>query len=80
MNTTYLFDRITIDDGICNGKPTIKNLRITVETIIDFLAMGDSHEDILKAYPDLTNEDIEACLKFAAHLMSNKYIIKPFAA
>lgn len=71
MNTSYLFDRITIDDGICNEKPTIRNLRINVETIVDFLAMGDSHVDILKVYPDLTNEDIDACLKFTDSLKDN---------
>lgn len=75
-----LTDRITLDEQICNGKPTIRGLRITVQTIIDFLSAGDSKEDILMQYPDLEPEDIDACLKFASTLLGNKYTIKMFAA
>lgn len=46
-------DRITIDDRICNGKPTIRNKRITVNTILGFLSSGDSREEILLQYPSL---------------------------
>ena len=47
----YISDRITIDDNICNGKPTIRGKRITVQTILEFLSAGDSKEEILKQYP-----------------------------
>jgi uncharacterized protein (DUF433 family) len=75
----YIFDRITIDDAICNGRPTIRGTRISVQTILDFLAAGDSTEDILAQYPSLNTDDVNACLKFAADLMSRSYSIKTVA-
>ncbi len=73
----FIADRITIDDAICNGKPTIRGKRITVQTILEFLSSGDSSEEILSQYPSLEKEDIEACLKFAAALLNNSYTIVP---
>ena len=73
----FIADRITIDDAICNGKPTIRGKRITVQTILEFLSSGDSNEEILSQYPSLEKEDIEACLKFAATLLNNNYTILP---
>jgi len=75
----YLNYRITLDENICNGKPTIRGKRITVNTILEFLSAGDSTEDILKQYPSLEKEDITACLQFAADLMNKNYMIKPVA-
>ena len=75
----YLNYRITLDENICNGKPTIRGKRITVNTILEFLSAGDSTEDILKQYPSLEKEDITACLQFAADLMNINYMIKPLA-
>jgi uncharacterized protein (DUF433 family) len=75
----YIFDRITIDDEICNGRPTIRGTRISVQTVLDFLSAGDSTEDILAQYPSLNAEDIKACIKFAADLMSRNYSIKTVA-
>lgn len=72
----YITDRITIDDKICNGKPTIRGKRITVQTILEFLSAGESEEEILKQYPSLEPEDIQACLKFASLLMEKNYILK----
>ena len=65
----YVTDRITIDPDLCNGRPTIRGKRITVQTILEFLSAGDSREGILKAYPSLEPEDIDACLRFASKLM-----------
>ncbi len=59
-------DRITLDPDICNGKPTIRGKRITVQTILEFLGAGESREEILHQYPSLEVEDIDACLAFAA--------------
>ena len=59
-----LLARITIDPQICNGKPTIRGKRISVQTILEFLSAGDSAEDILYQYPSLEAQDIEACLHF----------------
>lgn len=74
-----LTDRITIDGNICNGKPTIRGKRIAVQTILEFLSAGDAKEDILKQYPTLVSEDIDACLRFAADLMSHQYSIRAIA-
>ena len=62
----YIADRITLDEGLCNGKPTIRGKRITVQTVLEFLSAGDSVEDILRQYPSLEEEDIRACLRFVA--------------
>ena len=72
-------DRITIDDIICNGKPTIRGARLTVNTILDFLSAGETREELLYQYPDLENEDIDACLKFASNLMKRNFNIKEVA-
>lgn len=74
-----LTDRITVDNNICNGKPIIRGKRITVQTILEFLGAGDSKEEILKQYPTLVTEDIDACLRFAADLMSHQYSIRAIA-
>ncbi len=57
---------ITIDPGTRSGKPCIRGLRITVYDVLEYLASGMSEEQILKDFPDLTREDIRACLAFAA--------------
>ena len=75
----YIAERITIDPDLCNGKPTIRGKRITVQTILEFLSAGDSPEDILKQYPSLEPEDIEASLKFASKLLGNGYEVQPIA-
>lgn len=69
MENTIL-DRITILPDLCNGKPTIRGLRITVETILQFLSEGHSAEDILEAYPFLEKEDIQAAVAFALKNLS----------
>ncbi|HET8637372.1 MAG TPA: DUF433 domain-containing protein [Acidobacteriaceae bacterium] len=57
---------ITIEAGKRRGKPSIRGLRITVSDVLDYLASGMSHEQILRDFPYLTEEDIRACLAFAA--------------
>jgi len=71
--------RITIDPAICNGKPTIRGKRITVQTILEFLSAGESREEILRQYPSLTQEDIAACLEFAVELVGHNFVIKRIA-
>jgi uncharacterized protein (DUF433 family) len=68
--------RITIDPDVCNGKPVIRGMRITVESVLDYLSAGESREEILRQYPMLEAEDISACLAFASRLMSRKYNLK----
>jgi len=74
-----LTDRITVANDICNGKPVIRGTRITVQTILEFLGAGDSKEEILHQYPSLVAEDIDACVRFAANLMSHQYSVKAIA-
>jgi len=75
----YIADRITIDDAICNGKPTIRGKRITVQTILEFLGSGETVEEILHQYPSLEKEDITAALRFASALMNRNFILKTVA-
>ncbi len=57
---------ITIEPGKRGGKPCIRGLRITVYDILEYLAAGMTEQQILADFPDLTQEDIRACLAFAA--------------
>lgn len=57
---------ITIEPGKRGGKPCVRGLRITVYDVLDYLASGMSEDEILRDFPDLTREDIKACLAFAA--------------
>jgi len=59
-------DRITIDPRIRSGKPCIKGTRIAVADVLDYLGGGMTAAEILNDFPDLTAEDIQACLVFAA--------------
>ena len=59
-------DRITIDPAKRGGKPCVRGMRITVYDVLDYLAGGMSHEQILEDFPDLEADDIRACLAFAA--------------
>ena len=59
-------DRITIEAGKRGGKPCIRGLRITVYEVLEYLASGMSEDEILHDFPDLTRDDIRACLAFAA--------------
>jgi uncharacterized protein (DUF433 family) len=57
---------ITIEPGKRGGKPCIRGLRITVYDVLDYLASDMTEAEILEDFPDLTPEDIKACLAFAA--------------
>lgn len=74
-----LESRIVIDQDICNGKPTIKGTRIAVQSIIEYISAGDSIDDVLDGFPNLTREDVEACLRFASELMNRNFEILTIA-
>ncbi len=57
---------ITMEPGKRGGKPCIRGLRITVYDVLGYLASGMTHEEILRDFPYLTEQDIRACLAFAA--------------
>ena len=59
-------DYITIDPNKRGGKPCIRDLRITVYEVLDYLASDMSEEEILADFPDLTKQDFKACIAFAA--------------
>jgi uncharacterized protein (DUF433 family) len=59
-------DIITIEPGKRGGKPCIRHMRISVYDVLGWLASGMTQEQILRDYPELTSDDIQACLKFAA--------------
>ena len=65
MNVSYR-DVITLEPGKRSGQPTIRGLRITVYDVLSYLAAGMTPEEILNDFPSLTEEDIRACLSYAA--------------
>jgi len=69
---TSLLTRITIDPEICHGKPTIRGLRYPVDAVLEYLAAGDSIEDVLSEFPDLERDDVLASLEFAARTLQVK--------
>ena len=62
-------DRITIDPGILVGKPVVKGTRLAVEFIVDLMAQGWSEEEILRNYPGLSREDLQACLAYVSAML-----------
>jgi len=66
-----LMKRITADPKIFGGKPIVRGLRISVETIVSLLAQGETVEAILDDYPGLTREDVQACLAYAHAVIAN---------
>ena len=74
MKREELLQRITIDPGVCSGKPCIRGTRIWVSLIVDNLAGGLSEEEIISAYPSLTKEDVKAALAYAAELTHDRYL------
>ena len=69
-----LFERISVDPEICHGKACIRGTHIMVSVILDNLAAGVSHEEILKSYPSLTAEDIQAAIAYAAELTKERLV------
>src|ERR1700740_330682 len=67
-------DRITIDPKVLVGKPVIKGTRISVEFLTELLANGWTHEQILKNYPHLTEEDIQAALHYATEAVKQEHV------
>lgn len=81
MEKNELLSRITIDPEICHGKPCIRGLRYPVATILEYIAGGDTIEDILAEFPDLEQDDIQACLAFAVLAVNTKgSLVIPIAA
>ena len=71
MNTSDLILRISSNPAILGGKPVIRGTRLSVEFIINLLAHGATHDDIIDEFKGLQNEDIQACLLFASKSLAS---------
>lgn len=70
-----LLSRITIDPAQCGGRPCIRGMRIRVQDVLDMLAGGASHEEILADFPYLEADDIRASLAYAAASIGDTSVI-----
>jgi uncharacterized protein (DUF433 family) len=77
--TDSLLSRITLNPDVCHGKPTIRDMRYPVEFLLDLLASGMTHAEILSDYPALEEDDLRACLAYAARLSQVKSVSKVLA-
>jgi uncharacterized protein (DUF433 family) len=67
-------ERISIDPDVLVGKPVVTGTRIAVEFVIDLLARGYTKEQILAQYDHLTNDDVQACLAYAAEVLQSEKV------
>ncbi len=67
-------DRIVVDPKGLTGKPVVRGTRVAVELVVDLLAAGWSHAQILESYPHLSEEDIRACLSYAGELLREEKV------
>jgi uncharacterized protein (DUF433 family) len=74
MTHEELLKRISIDPDVCGGKPCIRGHRIWVSLILDLLASGMTIEEILEEYPQLTPEDIRACIAYASEMTRERTV------
>jgi uncharacterized protein (DUF433 family) len=70
-------DIVTIEPGKRGGKPCIRGMRITVYDVLEYLASGMTHQEILDDFPHLTKDDILACLSFAAKRERSMLAVQP---
>jgi len=69
-----------VDPAVCHGKPVIRGLRYPVESMLEYLAAGDSIDDLLAEFPDLERDDLLACLQYATTAIKLKTLHVPTAA
>lgn len=72
-------ERISVNPEICHGKACIRGTRIMVSIVLDNLASGEGVDTILRSYPTLTAEDIQASLQYAAELARERIVDLPVA-
>ena len=77
MKRDELLQRNWIDPARCGGKPCIRGHRIWVSLILDFLASGMSHKEVLEEYPGLEEADIYACLAYGSEMAREHYVAVP---
>jgi uncharacterized protein (DUF433 family) len=72
-----LLSRISIDPGVCFGKPCIRGTRVWVSLLLDLLASGMSEQSILEEYPQLTQMDLRAALAYGAETSRGRFVPVP---
>lgn len=72
-----ILERISINPNVCFGKPVIKNTRIWVSLILDFLASGMTIEEVVAEYPHISREDVLACIAYGAEAADDRFIEVP---
>ncbi len=77
MKREELLKLIWIDPSRCGGKPCIRGTRIWVSLVLDFLASGMTVEEVLAEYPDLKQEDIQACIAYGSEMAREHYVAVP---
>ncbi len=77
MSREQLLERLWIDPARFGGKPCIRGHRIWVSLILDMLASGSTHAEILENYPGLTEEDILACIAYGLEMARARYVAVP---
>ena len=77
MTRDELLQRISIDPRVCFGKPCIRGHRIWVSLILDLLASGWTHAEVLANYPGIEEEDIRACIAYGAEMARERYVELP---
>ncbi len=70
-----VFQRIVSDRSVLGGKPCIRGTRISIEFILELIASGASRDDIIRAWPNLTAEDIEEAILYAARFLKNEIVV-----
>jgi uncharacterized protein (DUF433 family) len=70
-------ERVTVDPAVCHGQACIKGTRVVVSLVLDNLAAGVTHEDLLRSYPSLSPEDIQAAIAYAAELARERIVRLP---
>lgn len=70
-----MFDRIECRSDVLGGKPCVKGTRISVEFLLELVASGAARDDIVRNYPQLTADDVEQALRYAARALQNDLVI-----
>jgi uncharacterized protein (DUF433 family) len=70
-----MFSRIISDPAILGGKPIVRGTRLSVEFILELIASGASREDIVRAYPQLREADVEEAVRYAMHGLKNEVLL-----
>ncbi len=77
MERNELLGRISIDPRVCFGKPCIRGHRIWVSLVLDLLASGLSVEEVIQEYPQLSREDVLACVAYGAEMSRERFVDVP---